>query len=344
MKTLPPEPSPGDKIKAELIRELIRAIRERTIIKGPNYALASGPNGTVVKFDMPRPTESENNPLPFEVRWDSSLDSGSGSWKIYLPDVESLCLVKEDYEEITGVTAIKDADGNDTDWYTIDDISSIGSEDVWLVVTVPDENSSATVTAELLSDEGQASTGEKVYNVYIAALEVVAATSSTPAEHNVRQYVDSAVIISGAADEVTPDDVSTEFIPDHSSGTQPDGDEGKLQIKGWKAGSAASNSIGTILSGNGGTGESAELMICRQSDGTLVFRPIGTVSGGGLSGSIHFVGATKYDVSSHQQQERIDTLNLATGAVTYGANNAALPENGTFTMITGGQAVPLSGE
>lgn len=200
MRTLPPEPSPGDKIKAELIRDLIRAIRERTIIKGPNYALASGPNGTVVKFDMARPPESENNPLPFEVRWDSSLSSGSGSWKIYLPDVQSLCLVTEDYQEITGVTAIQDADGNDTAWYTIDDISSSGSEDVWLVVTVPDAGSTSTVTAELLSDEGQASTGEKVYNVHIAALEVVAATSSTPAEHNVRQYVDSAVVISPAGD------------------------------------------------------------------------------------------------------------------------------------------------
>lgn len=200
MRTLPPEPSPGDKIKAELIRDLIRAIRERTIIKGPNYALASGPNGTVVKFDMARPPESENNPLPFEVRWDGSLSSGSGSWKIYLPDVQSLCLVTEDYQEITGVTAIQDADGNDTAWYTIDDISSSGSEDVWLVATVPDAGSTSTVTVELLSDEGQASTGEKVYNVHIAALEVVAATSSTPAEHNVRQYVDSAVVISPAGD------------------------------------------------------------------------------------------------------------------------------------------------
>lgn len=195
--TLPPEPSIGDKIKAELIRDLIRVIRERTLIKGPNYALASGPNGTVIKFDPPKPQNPENKPLPFEVRWDSSLDSGSGAWKIYLPDVESLCLVKEDYEEITGVTPIQDASGNDTPWYTIDDLTSSGTEDVWLVVTVPDEGTTGTVTAELLSDEGQASTGEKVYNVHIAALEAVAATSSTPAEHNVRQYVDSAVIIGG---------------------------------------------------------------------------------------------------------------------------------------------------
>ncbi|MBO7688834.1 MAG: hypothetical protein J6V72_20810 [Kiritimatiellae bacterium] len=200
MRTLPPEPSPGDKIKADLIRDLIRAIRERTLIKGPNYALASGPNGTVIKFDPPKPQESENNPLPFEVRWDSSLSSGSGSWKIYLPDVESLCLVKEDYEEITGVTPIQDASGNDTPWYTIDDLTGSGSEDVWLVVTVPEEGTTGTVSAELLSEAGQASTGETVYNVHIAALEVVAATSSTPAEHNVRQYVDSAVVISPAGD------------------------------------------------------------------------------------------------------------------------------------------------
>lgn len=215
MRTLPPEPSIGDKIKADLIRDLIRAIRERTLIKGPNYALASGPNGTVIKFDPPKPQESENNPLPFEVRWDSSLSSGSGSWKIYLPDVESLCLVKEDYEEITGVTAIQDADGNDTDWYTIDDISSSGSEDVWLVVTVPDSGTTGTASAELLSDEGQASTGEKVYNVHIAALEVVAATSSTPAEHNVRQYVDSAVIIAGVD---TPVDVPRAWQYDEAAG------------------------------------------------------------------------------------------------------------------------------
>lgn len=38
----------------------------------------------------------------------------------------------------------------------------------------------------------------------------------------------------GGGDTVTPDDVSTEFIPDPPSGTSPDGDEGRLQIKDWK--------------------------------------------------------------------------------------------------------------
>ena len=55
--------------------------------------------------------------------------------------------------------------------------------------------------------------------------------------------------------------------------------------------------------------------------------------GGGLSGTVSFVGDVKYDVSDHQLKQRVDTLNLATGAVTLGS----------YSMITGGQAVPLSG-
>jgi hypothetical protein len=54
MRQLPPEPHVGDRITAELIRELIRCIRERQLVKGPNYALQTGPNGTVLKIDAPK--------------------------------------------------------------------------------------------------------------------------------------------------------------------------------------------------------------------------------------------------------------------------------------------------
>ena len=52
------------------------------------------------------------------------------------------------------------------------------------------------------------------------------------------------------------------------------------------------------------------------------------------AGTIRFVGdnGIRYDVSTHQLQIRVDTLNIATGAVT----------EGTWGMITGGQAVPLA--
>lgn len=61
----------------------------------------------------------------------------------------------------------------------------------------------------------------------------------------------------------------------------------------------------------------------------------GGAGGGGTSGTVSFVGDVKYDNSTgvHQIQQRVDSLDLATGVVTQGA----------YTMITGGQAVPLSG-
>lgn len=54
--------------------------------------------------------------------------------------------------------------------------------------------------------------------------------------------------------------------------------------------------------------------------------------GGGLSGTVSFLGDMRYDTYSHQLQKRVDTLDLATGQVT----------QGQWTMITGGQAVAHS--
>lgn len=57
MRQLPPEPQVGDRITAELVRELIRCIRERQLLKGPNYTLQTGPNGTYLKIDPPKKTD-----------------------------------------------------------------------------------------------------------------------------------------------------------------------------------------------------------------------------------------------------------------------------------------------
>jgi hypothetical protein len=54
MRLIPPEPQVGDRITAELVRELIRCIRERQLLKGPNYTLQTGPNGTYLKIDPPK--------------------------------------------------------------------------------------------------------------------------------------------------------------------------------------------------------------------------------------------------------------------------------------------------
>lgn len=54
MSPLPPEPQVGDRITAELVREIIRCIRERQLLKGPNYSTQTGPNGTYLKIDPPK--------------------------------------------------------------------------------------------------------------------------------------------------------------------------------------------------------------------------------------------------------------------------------------------------
>ena len=58
MRRLPPEPNVGDRITAELVRELIRCVRERQILKGPNYSLSTSPNGTYLKIDLPNAEKS----------------------------------------------------------------------------------------------------------------------------------------------------------------------------------------------------------------------------------------------------------------------------------------------
>jgi hypothetical protein len=54
MRRLPPEPQVGDRVTAELVRELIRCIRDRQLLKGPNYTLQTSPNGTYLKIDLPK--------------------------------------------------------------------------------------------------------------------------------------------------------------------------------------------------------------------------------------------------------------------------------------------------
>ena len=48
MRILPPAPSPGDRVSATLLRELIRYIRASTPIAGPGLGSRASPNGTIL--------------------------------------------------------------------------------------------------------------------------------------------------------------------------------------------------------------------------------------------------------------------------------------------------------
>lgn len=69
MRQLPPEPTPGDRVTAELTRNLIRCIRERTILPAPGYKVHTGPAGTFLTID----------PAP---RGTSAAPVDNGCWKI----------------------------------------------------------------------------------------------------------------------------------------------------------------------------------------------------------------------------------------------------------------------
>ena len=77
MRRLPPEPQVGDRVTAELVRELIRCIRERRLLKGPNYTLQTGPNGTYLKIDPPKAAGGAS-PSPLPWTFSCKVEEGEG--------------------------------------------------------------------------------------------------------------------------------------------------------------------------------------------------------------------------------------------------------------------------
>ena len=333
MRRLPPEPQVGDRITAELVRELIRCIRERQLLKGPNYTISTGPNGTYLKLDLPKRQNFPREPLPFEVRFDATLDSGDGGWKIYLPTEHLLSYDGEDIDtsDIDGVTAIEDANGDATGWYSFDDVD-LQAEHVWLVVTITDPasgSSSPTVEAEFAASEGQASTGEKVVNVCIAEISYTASSQSgDPATIEIKQSVVGALALGGTgsgATPIVPDDVSTEFIPDPPAGTQPDGDEGELQIKGFKSGQPAdTNTIADYLMGTAQITGQVWLLVRGQSSGgapVIGYLPLSAIWGDGSSGGlplpeVTYLDDVVWDPSNHKLVKQWVKKNIVTGVET----------------------------
>ena len=149
-------------------------------------------------------------PRPFEVRFDASLDSGNGGWKIYLP-TSHLLLFDGEYVAVTGgVTAISATPG----WY---EFTGIGLSDthVWLVVTTAASQGSTTTTAAFAASAGTASGSAKVVNVCIAEVSYTEATSSTPASVAIHQSIVGALTLANVI-SVAPDTIvgmSLDYVP-----------------------------------------------------------------------------------------------------------------------------------
>ena len=265
---------------------------------------------------------AEDGALPYEVRWDDSLDDGDGGWKIFLPTPHLLSYNGGDIATsgISGATAI--ADG----WYSLDDVL-MSSTHVWLVLSVVD--ATGVASAELSPTQGQSVTGTTVHNICVAEISYTApaAAGDQPTVVIKQSLVGALHLGSGGGGEgVTPDDVSTEFIPEPGEGEDPDGDEGNLQIKGFKAGtpSAAPTDIADYLMGVANLPANGMQLVARwtDSDGAhLVYLPLGLLfrdkSGQTPADmTVEFVADSDWYASDHVLRKRLKVLNLRTGAVT----------------------------
>lgn len=285
----------------------------------------SHPSGNTGATLRPASISLDEFPLPFAVRYSASETSG-GAWMIWLPDRAKLVSYDGSYiSTISGVTASQKLPGG---WYVINNAMQSSAEDIYLVVTIPASGGSGAPTATIDTSPGTPSGGATVHNILLAK------TDSTGNGKQVKQFASSAVLLGGGGETVTPDDVSTEFIPDPPQGQSPTGDEGKLQVKGWNKGTpAASYNLAQKLH----NGASADTIPARaNSDGSLEYMGIGTLaqllgSTVNKSGQKILTGLS-WDTTNHRLVISSANVTIANGVITAWTDNAA--ENIETTAIS----------
>ena len=306
MRTLPPEPQVGDRVTADLIRELIRCIRERQLLKGPNYTISTGPNGTYLKFDLPKSQNFPRDPLPFEVRWNDEANSNAGAWIVYVPN-DFVLMYAGNYLVPEGTAALENLDG----WKIVSDANK-QSTGIFVNITA-DDVSTATISATASGD----------ISIRLAAVSYNTDSSSA----TVVQDVVGELVIGSVSDEKSTSEAT-----------------GKQEIFGWSTQDAEQESLASRLDST--SPDALELVARFSGDhNRLLYIPIGSFfkksedEGEGTvipttNPTVEIVGDIKYDISDHQLKKRIDTVDLRTGAV--------VP--GNWVMIEGGQATPHTGE
>jgi hypothetical protein len=287
--------------------------------------ILSHPSGNTGATLRPASISLDEFPPPFAVRWSASETSG-GTWLIWLPDRAKLVSYDGSYiSTIIGVTAAQNFPAG---YYTVTALSA-SSTSVYLNVTVTDSTGAAT--AELSDTAGTASSGETVYSVLIATM----ATDANTGAKLVKQFVASAIVLGGGGGEtVTPDDISTEFIPPPAEGQSPTGNEGKLQIKGWDKGLPRYYSIAQLINGSSSTDLRWNRVPIRLYQaagdtpaGGLVYADIGTLEQ--LLGSTVAKSSQKiltglsWDATNHKLVISSATVNIANGVITTWTDNVA---------------------
>ena len=181
-------PIVGTPLTPSVIKQIHTAVRRYMPIAGNGIRTSVTAGGTIISaIPAPASKKQKDKPLPFEVRYDGTLDNGAGGWKIYLP-TEHLVQFDGAYLDPLGdVTPILDANGDETGWYSFDEIT-LQDDHVWLVIS----ESSSAYTASFANAEDQ----QAVANICIAEVSYEAATQSTPETITIKQSVVGAIVMS----------------------------------------------------------------------------------------------------------------------------------------------------
>lgn len=320
-------PIVGTPLTPSVIKQIHTAVRRYMPIAGNGIRTSVTAGGTIISaIPAPASKKQKDKPLPFEVRYDGTLDSGAGGWKIYLPTEHLVQFDGANLDPLGDVTPILDANGDETGWYSFDEIT-LQDNHVWLVIS----ESSGTYTASFANAEDQ----QAVANICIAEVSYEAATQTTPETITIKQSVVGAIVMSsGGGESVTPDDVSTEFTPHDSSQGADNTHEGELQVKGWNKGTpAASYNLAQTLH-NGAAADKIPIRV--NADGSLEYMGIGTLAQ--LLGSTVAKSSQKiltglgWDMTNHRLVISSATVTVANGVITAWTDNAA--ENIETTAIS----------
>lgn len=193
-------PIVGTPLTPSVIKQIHTAVRRFMPIAGNGIRTTVTAGGTIISaIPAPASKKQKDKPLPFEVRFDGTLDSGSGGWKIYLPTEHLVFYATAYLDPIGGVTAILDGNGDETGWYTFDDIT-LQATHIWLVIS----ESSGSYSANLSATQGSGA----VANICIAEVSYTAATQSEPASVETKQSAVGAITLGGGGMSGTVEFVS----------------------------------------------------------------------------------------------------------------------------------------
>ena len=176
-------PIVGTPLTPSVIKQIHTAVRRYMPIAGNGIRTTVTSGGTIISAipaPAPAPKKQKDRPLPFEVRYDGTLDSGAGGWKIYLPTEHLVQFDGEYLDPLNGVTPILDANGDETGWYSFNEIT-LQDDHVWLVISESSGSGAHSASFENAEDS------QAVANICIAEVSYEEATQSTPETISIKQ-------------------------------------------------------------------------------------------------------------------------------------------------------------